>query len=211
MAKDSRRRERPDRKRQPSAGGTHDGVPDLYFEMLSEAVASSPSLRNDDDRPIKRRKTVKEVAAVTSRLTQEPSEDRSLRAEAETSPLQQQTVYDSSEGSEDSNENWEEVELQKEERVAPFDAEGDSLTDDISVILSRADPKRDKSHARPRNSFAVKKKLRLEIHKLYILCLLMHVYIRNAWCNDTKTQVCPLSYVTPLDELLPAGMAADVG
>lgn len=193
MARDSRRRGRPDPKRRPSAGGTHDGVPDLYFEMLSEAVASSPSLRNDDGRPIKRRKTAKEVSAVASRLTLEPSKDRSVSAEAENSLLQQQTVYDSSEGTDDSNENWEEIELQKESRVSPLVTEGDSITHDISVILGHADPKRHKSHPRARNAFAVEKKLRLDIHKVHLLCLLMHGYIRNAWCNDAKTQVRFLS------------------
>ena len=32
------------------------------------------------------------------------------------------------------------------------------------------------------------KKLRLQIHKAHLLCLLGHVYTRNLWCNDEEVQ-----------------------
>ncbi|KAF1984941.1 Rad4-domain-containing protein [Aulographum hederae CBS 113979] len=32
------------------------------------------------------------------------------------------------------------------------------------------------------------KKTRLDVHKMHVMCLMAHAYIRNSWCNDGKTQ-----------------------
>ena len=43
---------------------------------------------------------------------------------------------------------------------------------------------------------AVERRVRLEIHKMHLMCLMTHVSLRNRWCNDKAVQ-------DNLDHLLP--------
>ncbi|KAL8703079.1 MAG: hypothetical protein Q9225_008126, partial [Loekoesia sp. 1 TL-2023] len=104
--------------------------------------------------------------------------------------LQEQTAY-VDETSEESDFAWEEVELAQEvdqPTLQPADEDEQGLD-----LVLEGDGKQDQKgtaavRRRPLN--AVERKLRLDVHKVHLLCLSSHIYLRNHWCNDQNVHVC---------------------
>lgn len=170
---------------------------DVYNEMLRDALSSSPLPGTIEDRPIKRRKTARGLAADTARNdTTEPSSPAAI---AETdmdhevsvrNPAfgSQQMAYNDSDESEDSDFDWEEVDLVQ---TADPEQAPSSKDDSLSLMLG-GDTKSDLPDTKPRKRkpvTAAERQFRLEIHKLHVLCLLAHVHLRNHWCNDETVHV----------------------
>jgi xeroderma pigmentosum group C-complementing protein len=85
---------------------------------------------------------------------------------------------------------WEEVDLQQAPaqsiQVAPVTG---ADNEPLQITLDGHEGKRRKVISRQKPLTAAEKKLRLDIHKVHVLCLLRHVQIRNLWCNDDELQV----------------------
>ena len=180
-----------------SAEGT---VPDVYKEMLVDAV-SSPGHLGENERASKRRRIGGRI--VTQRNEESPSyqSDQTSRA-AESSdldalfedvePVPQRIIQSDSEDSATSDMDWEEVQLgnraPQEDTPEPESAAEEGLnlvlrahSDEYKATLSG------KIKRKPMT--AEDKRFRIELHKLHLCCLLVHVYIRNHWCNDEKIYV----------------------
>jgi xeroderma pigmentosum group C-complementing protein len=179
----------PKRQRQ-----TDDHTPDVYQELLEEAEARDPE-QFASDRPIKRRK-----AGVTKAIPVglEASEQTHQGAEANKDSTQAvQTIYDSS-TSDESEVDWEDVELQQPPQSLlnkQFASQGD---DEMLQITLEQEPKKHKRAIQRRKPLnGAERKVRLDVHKCHILCLLGHVQLRNMWCNDEELQVSvgPLAYI----------------
>ena len=110
----------------------------------------------------------------------------------------QQTAYkddeDSSEDDEDEDEDmdWEEVDLKQDVQSShqrEVDDQGDEKPLDIRLDDDESS-RRARARAPPRRkpATALEKKMRLEVHRMHLLCLLGHLYIRNHWCNDEEVQ-----------------------
>ncbi|MCJ1385812.1 hypothetical protein MMC17_008936 [Xylographa soralifera] len=170
-------------------------IPDIYHEMLESAVSSSPSAFDDNGRPPKRRRVagrlvVSQDGQDKSALKQEPGSETAADTDGDIditlpSKLRQQVVYDDSEESAGSDMDWEEVDLRdnvKHEDTTPEPGE-------LNLILGGNIDSASKSTVQRRKPVtAEERKLRLEIHKMHILSLLVHVHLRNHWCNDHETQ-----------------------
>jgi xeroderma pigmentosum group C-complementing protein len=75
--------------------------------------------------------------------------------------------------------DWEEVGLRKDgvEETAEEDVEDEKP---MELVLDTGDvrsPRRGTARRKP--STAIEKKMRLEVHKTHLLCLLAHVHLRN--------------------------------
>jgi xeroderma pigmentosum group C-complementing protein len=170
---------------QPKGHGEDDEIPEVYREMLAEAELRSPDV--SEDRPIKRRKVGTQRATTTDVVSVPhkplPVEDQSQANR----PIQ--TVYDEP-TSEESDMEWEEVDLQQAPaqsiQIAPVTGGDD---ESLQITLDDHAGKRRKVISRQKPLTAAEKKLRLDIHKVHVLCLLRHVQIRNLWCNDDELQV----------------------
>ena len=171
---------------------------DVYNEMLRDALSSSPPPGTVEDRPIKRRKTARALAVDTARNgATEPSppaasaeSDRALEVSMRNPAFgNQQVAYNDSDESDDSDFDWEEVDLVQ--RAGPEQVPS-SKDDSLSLVLGgdtkSASP--DTKSRKRKPATAAERKLRLEIHKLHVLCLLAHVHLRNHWCNDEAVHVC---------------------
>ncbi|PYH85496.1 Rad4-domain-containing protein [Aspergillus uvarum CBS 121591] len=163
-------------------GSTEDQrIPQVYREMLAEAEAREPQLL-DDDRIPKRRKMAGRTHIPSAQI-ELPKAPTPVNND-ETTSRQVQTVYDSpSSSSEESDMEWEDINLQP--------AVSEALSDDssIQITLDRPqDRERQKRALRRQPITAAEKRLRLDIHKVHLLCLLRHVQIRNRWCNDDELQ-----------------------
>ena len=171
-------------------------IPDVYEEMLRDALSTSPP-PSGEERAIKRRRVGGRIVGqkVATELD-DPSDQRvkpgdlvsDAASEDQSSGFQQQTAYNDTEDSADSDIDWEEVDLQ-EMRSKENDESANHqdlnlvLDDDKGVQASLALPRR-------RVATHAERQLKLDIHKLHVMCLLAHVYLRNHWCNDEEIHVC---------------------
>ena len=181
-------------------GGDHstrNGTMDVYNEMLREALSSSPPPGIIEDRPIKRRKVARGLAADTARddatVPYPPAaiseRDVDLEVSMENPAFgSQQMAFNDSEESEDSDFGWEEVDLVQ---TADPEQAPSSKNENLSLMLggeSKSSMPDTKSRKR-KPATAAERKVRLDIHKLHVLCLLAHVHLRNHWCNDETVHV----------------------
>jgi xeroderma pigmentosum group C-complementing protein len=177
-------------------------VPDVYRDMLAEAL---PSQSEIPERPLKKRKvgprgTAAPRAGPSTSSPKQPSateshdheEDEDIEFEDVFAPQvlddeeldddepgrPQQTAYrDSDEETVESDVDWENIN---------FDNKDDEPSGDLELNLTASSVPQTRPTAPRRKAITqADKVLRLEIHKLHILCLLSHVDRRNEWCNDS--------------------------
>jgi xeroderma pigmentosum group C-complementing protein len=194
-----RRKTNTDRKGKVKATQKRNDVPDVYREMLAEAL---PSLNDSPERPLKRQRTGKRDTQVTRSdpVTQDidENEDEDLEfenvlrspEERESSdedefkllPKLQQTAYRDSDESdqEDEDFDWEGIDL------GVKTGDGEASKDLELTLTRRPEPK----VAAPRRKVVSKdeKVVRLMIHKMHGLGLLSVLDKRNIWVNDPTTQ-----------------------
>ena len=169
-------------------------VPDVYGEMLAEAVSSSPTRKSEDGIPVKRRR-------VGGRIVAQPVDDNvSQRSELSTSTGNQRGIDDlfeeprstsqhieqtESDDSADSDEDFEDVDLGN--NVKQYDISDHVMEEpgELNLVLGGDNQKTPRSaQVRRKPITSTEKKLRLEIHKMHLCSLLVHVHLRNHWCND---------------------------
>jgi xeroderma pigmentosum group C-complementing protein len=194
--------------------------------MLREEEASTVASTQEDERPLKKRKTARSQKS-SSPVAQPPSTESPTPAPVR-APLQvpvlshsptqprndtafesrhvppangrlRQTIVDPDE-SDGSDEEWED---------ALVDGDGtdgqDEVTDvtpkvgDISITIGgrKDNAEETRRRVRRRAITSVDKKKRLDIHKMHVLCLLYHVYRRNVWCSDLRVQTTLRKLVPP--------------
>jgi xeroderma pigmentosum group C-complementing protein len=149
--------------------------------MLAEADARAANHQPDVDRPVKRRK-------VGERSSQPRPDDEKAQSDStkDEDPRHIQTVYDL-DASDDSDLEWEEVEIQQSAgSLESIDEQG--IDEPLQITLDKPTDKPRHTISRRKPVSGAEKKLRLDIHKMHILCLLGHVHIRNLWCNDDEVQ-----------------------
>ena len=170
-------------------------VPEVYRELLAEA-GFSPARNDEDGRSVKRRRVggriVKtgEVSDEENIVKDEPVE---LKPDSDTEfedvlPVRQSIEQSEPDDSEGSNFDWEDVDLKANSDRGSVEADDGMATRDqgLNLVLDAK-----KVLERPKRKVvpAIEKKLRLEVHKMNICCLMIHAHIRNHWCNDDIVQV----------------------
>lgn len=209
-------------------------VPDVYQDMLAEAL---PMQHDVPERPLKRRRrsepnkpsplgTSNQPIDLESSDTNDEediqfedvlnterpdnSDNESDDSGHESRPKQLQTAYrDSGDESEESDFVWEGVNLD-----AAIQEDGPS--GDLELTLStKALPQRQVAAPKRKTVTKAERELRLQTHKLHVLCLLSYLDRRNNWCNDSKVQELlkplinkkMLSYLRPKSTLSQFGQA----
>lgn len=174
-------------------------MPDVYREMLADAVSSSPSKFDEEGQAVKRRRVGGRVVKqsydeMANHLSDQASTDANYtdieRPRLESQAARKQTAYTESDDSADSDIDWQEVDLK--DTPDKCLSEQDTVKDEeLNLVLGAGDnDTRRQSVARRKPASAADKKLRLEIHKMHVLSLLVHVHRRNHWCNDEDSHVC---------------------
>ena len=170
-------------------------VPDIYQEILADTI-SSPTRLGEEGKTLKKRRVGGRIVVreddTRSKLDSDFASDTVGESEsflrvADTPKLKQQMAYNESEDSADSDLAWEEVNLAegaKDEESADEDKE-------LDLVLGRGnDRSAEKARSQRRKPITIaERKLRLEVHKMHLISLLVHVYLRNYWCNDHNVQV----------------------
>ena len=101
-----------------------------------------------------------------------------------------QTGYDESGASSDSDLNWEEVDLKDSVKAEHATSASEDESRPLNIVLHDNGITGQKQRGPKRRLVtAAERKLRLEIHKMHLLSLLAHIYLRNHWCNNQDVQV----------------------
>ncbi|KAI9807586.1 MAG: hypothetical protein M1825_005526 [Sarcosagium campestre] len=98
-------------------------------------------------------------------------------------------MSDFSEDSEDSDIGWEEIDLGREEVESEEDSgnEGGD-TGSLDLVLGEEEPSRSRARRKRKPLTIAERQLRLQVHKMHLLCLIAHVHMRSNWCNDEAVQ-----------------------
>lgn len=182
------------------AGGAsaRDAIPNVYQEMLADAVSSSPTRLGEGGRTVKRRR-------VGGRVVTQSAGDEALHHSDHASTLAgdtdagesnasvnqglQQTVYNDSDDSADSDMDWEEVELKAGSTNHAFNNSADDEGPMELTLGDSGDEHAARGLRKRKPVTTAEKKIRLEVHKMHLLSLLAHVYKRNYWCNKQEIRV----------------------
>jgi len=172
-----------------------EAIPGVFQELLADAVSLSPTPFNEEGKTVKRRRI---GGRVISRYNGDKSGNET---EHSTGPVQdsdtgkatpekvvagRQTTYNDSDDSMDSDMDWEEVDLVKDGAEQDVDDEEKAL----DLVIGGKELGGAKHHTpRRKADSVVEKKMRLEVHKTHLLCLLAYVRLRNQWCEDVQVQV----------------------
>ena len=197
-------------------------VHDVYRDMLAEA-ASSPAQSDEVGRSAKKRRIAGHV------VTQEPKGRRSspplLKPYLEKDdnlddlfedvpgtqrPLQQLEQTES-EDSAYGDVNWEQVDLKEcDDGSDEAGSDADDKPQNLNLVLQ------DDRHGVSRPAVdrrkpitAAEKRLRLEVHKMNVCALLVHVHFRNYWCNEDTVHVSLLRIAEVLGWLTIIGCHAE--
>lgn len=161
-----------------------DEIPEVYKEMLAEAEARETG-SSGDKRPTKRLKP----AGYEATFAQEQLPDRETQDAIdieEDAVKKSQTIYNLSSESEESDMEWEDINIQQFSLTGP----SSSVSDDAPLQITLGQQEgRKRRLVRYKAVTAAEKKLRLDIHKTHLLCLLSHAQRRNLWCCDEAVQV----------------------
>ncbi|KAM0723805.1 hypothetical protein Q7P37_000795 [Cladosporium fusiforme] len=191
------------RSRNSTATKAKETTPDVYKDMVAEAVAADPP--ETSDRPLKRRKVSQEPLTPNKPAQSKPA-PRSTKSEvAPSTPAQetaeafdsdvipidrpQQTVEYSSE-SEESEFAFEDVDLGQKALQSPLPGQTDDEDEikDVAISLapSTSTPKTVINRRKP--ATATEKAFRLRVHKVHFLTLLGHCMYANSRCNNATVQ-----------------------
>ena len=169
-------------------------VPDVYGEMLAEAVSSSPTRKSEDARPVKRRRVGGRI--VTQGIDDNASQPREQSISTgdqsgiddlfeEPKPIPQHIEQTESEDCADSDEDFEDVDLEASIKQHELSDHQKEEPEELNLVLGGDDRNTSRSaQVRRKPVTSTEKKLRLEIHKMHLCSLLAHVHLRNHWCND---------------------------
>lgn len=180
-------------------------VPEVFRDLLSEATTSVVAGADEDSKPLKKRRTARGIIGNETDDTRQSPAPNIRMAPKSTSPAPTEsdqeivdynwnarlhTVTDYSEESDESEFEWEDVGLGQIEGEDGETTRVESHIGDLSIVIG--DNKAGKTvtkQVRRKGVTAADKRRRLDIHKVHLLCLLYHVHLRNAWCNDDGAQV----------------------
>ncbi|KAJ4139897.1 hypothetical protein NW768_001244 [Fusarium equiseti] len=178
---------------------------EIYLDMLAEAGVN-PRVPSSPERPLKRRRATPKKPVAQVIKSPEPSPKK---------PEPQAAVKENEEDEEDEDEDveFEDVAL-PQPTMQTMELESEDEDDDEEIIFEDVDftaPLQDKpeepkslelnlsaqqsSTAQAKKAVERRKpiskeerKIRTDIHKVHLLCLLAHAARRNHWCNDGRVQ-----------------------
>lgn len=195
-----------------------EGASDVYRDMLRDVVDTSvnrPEELSDSDesRPFKKHKAMVDSSIEVGSssggdkgkgiLIEDSDDDTGEAIENGDNENNVGPEEESEESSDESEADWEEVDLRKQ-------CLSSRITTSLHVLLISslatmnfvAEPPKEQplelvldhkekpktGHVR-RVITSIDRRIRLEVHKMHLLCLLIHVYQRSRWCNDSNVKV----------------------
>jgi xeroderma pigmentosum group C-complementing protein len=165
----------------------------MYDEMLDEALSSSSTKLGRGEK-IKRRRIGGRIitrgggnsAPISPPMPRETIVDN--QDENSSPSLVRQMAYTESDESSEDDVEWEDVLPVGEATISPTHSTPGSL--DLVLEVGTSQPLGKPAPARRKVLTAAERSARLSTHKLHLLCALVHLSLRNCWCNDPDVRVC---------------------
>lgn len=186
------------------------GIPLRYLDMMKDI--HSEAAKADNDRPLKKRKRKTVSTEDATAKSQEPNnnilQSKPSAADQGGNTVDNPVTFTDGDSNEDENEeesseeedefDWEEVDLEADnnltsnimdETLERSANSSEKLDEPITVSLSSepgksSSDKKQQKKTKPKILNKEEKVRRVLVHKLHLLCLLHHVWVRNRWCND---------------------------
>lgn len=192
-SKENPKRGRNEAKKKSSSSAN---VPDVYKEMLTDTISSATQI-NDEGKIIKRRRVGGQIVTQSQGITGRLDDDSSIQNGMDQSnhsripePAIQQTAYNDSEDSAESDLDWEEINLKGSLNEDFASKNLDNQTVELNLVLDQdSSTSRGQEKIRRAPVTAAERQLRFETHKIHLLSLLVHLHLRNHWCNEEKVHV----------------------
>ncbi|KAF2760313.1 Rad4-domain-containing protein [Pseudovirgaria hyperparasitica] len=186
----------------------NEDVPDVYQGLLEEASMSSTSQASlESDRPLKKRRFTKKKAsnfATPTLLKSQQLDDLMSPAthikdnsDLHVDGRRLQTVLDDYSDSNDSDMEWEDVDLHPQAQSDEGAQNEEPNVVDISIVLGAEQNALERRRPKRKGITAAERSLRLDIHKMHVSCLIYHAYLRNSWCNDCEAQAVLKALIPP--------------
>ena len=192
-----------------------DDIPEIYKEMLAEVAASTASDQASNESGSRKRRKIAtrrrssnqhELVSVPSGHTVQNDRRpvRKMPASLEggvsdqtrsrdITPNEEQEeglVNSKPEDSAESDVGWENVDLVNVGHDSSEPSDEDSKTTRLNLVLDEEDTsRRRRAVVKAKSLSAAQRQSRLEIHRMHIMCLLVHVGLRNHWCNNFQLKV----------------------
>lgn len=184
------------------------GVPMRYLDMMKDIHVEAS---RTGDRPLKKRKRWRQEDDQAGKVggNKAPRSTEGIGSNGDNSLENPLVIEDDSPSSEEEDEDidWEEVEL-AEGGESVDDKAGNGSSEAITVTLSKeAAEERKVKRSKPRTNLSKEEKgYRIMLHKIHLLCLLHHVWLRNRWCNDYSVRHTYKNFLSPvvIQELRPS-------
>ena len=184
------------RKQAKNRSSASTNVPDIYKEMLVDTISSATQV-NDAGRVIKRRRVAGRIVMQDQGITDALDDDSSVPNGVNQAddlrypePAALQTAYNDSEDSAESDLDWEEINLKGSLDEGFSSKHLDNQTDELNLVLDEGGSRyRGPDKIRRAPVTAAERQLRFETHKIHLLSLLVHVHLRNHWCNEEDVHV----------------------
>lgn len=162
-------------------------IPEVYRELLAEEESRNAQ-STEIDRPVKRRKVGERSATSVGAGTEHQESHDSDGNKADSRQLQ--TAYDYDASSDDESDiEWEDIDLQQHPPNSTHTPVSKEDEESLQITFGPVAKEAKKVVPRHKPLSKAEKKMRLDIHKVHLLCLLRHVELRNRWCNDSELQV----------------------
>ncbi|RMY79851.1 hypothetical protein D0862_12996 [Hortaea werneckii] len=177
-------------RRRSGRNAKHDPQ-DPYSDMLAEAAVTDPV--EDIDRPLKRRRIVREVSLPGTHSPRLPKPEKgpgggnnATQAVNTAAPIGLQTIEASSDSGDDEEDDFafEDVDLDGPSTRKDEQQDRDDSFGDVSIQLDQQPLPKRTAIPRRKPATAAEKNHRLLVHKAHVLCLLCHCIYVNTWCND---------------------------
>lgn len=190
---------RAERSKPAKKASSQPGLPAVYTDMLADTVSSSSTHVIEEGRTIKKRRIAgMMVSQDTDEAKAFPPEDSSnapdqsvdYSLDAELKSARQQTTYIESDDSAESDMDWEEVDLAHTSLQEDSPERDNESEGELNLVLGHRGHEARRSMPMKRKPMTkTEKAVRIEIHKMHLLCLLFYVHLRNHWCNDRDVHV----------------------
>ncbi|KAA8915644.1 hypothetical protein TRICI_002225 [Trichomonascus ciferrii] len=199
------------------------GVPMRYLDMMKDIHAEASK---SGDKPLKKRKRMRQDdgpdegysgnKSSRSKQGMKVSQENTLENPVVIQDSSDEELEEAEDEDEDEDVDWEEVMLNDGEGSVELndggvsvEGEGEGSSEAITVTLSKeaSEKKKVKTSSKPRTALTNEEKgYRIMLHKIHLLCLLHHVWLRNRWCNDYSVRHTYKNFLSPtvIQELRPS-------
>lgn len=182
----------PSARRNPRAMRVQEMIPEVYYDMINEALESNAQVT--DDRAPKRRRLMRNEGGLTQPQggattlgSEKQEEDEVDELFEDVIPAASQTIYNSeteSDSDSDGDAPFEDVGFAPFTSAVAVEEEDEPQHLDLNLTTTKDDTPLRPARKKGRTFSRKEREGHLITHKIHMLCFMRYLERRNDWCND---------------------------